>query len=115
MDTQVEEIEVDISTANAAIKLMDSLKSLTKNKDFQDIVDTGYFVTEASRVVLLKADPAMQTPEFQESLDKQLVAIAYLRQYFVVIMQTGRMAERAKEDAENAREEILAEENQSHA
>ena len=105
----LEQIEISDNQAKEMIFKMESLLKLTKNRDFKKVIEEGYFEKEASRAVLLKADPNMQDAEAQKSLDNQIIAIGYLRQYFTTIMQLGRMAEQEVKANESTREEILAE------
>jgi len=108
-ESDLQEVEISIDQANRSINKMRSFQKLTENKHFQEIVEEDYFQTEPSRLVLLKAAPAMQTPEDQEFIDNQMIAIGFLRQYFVSIMQRGRTAESAIESHEQTRDEIMAE------
>jgi len=109
VDQQIEQIELSIEAAKANVEKMEALLRLIDNKDFKDIIDDGYFRDEAARVVILKADPEMQEAKYQDQLDKSIVAIGQLRQYFRSIMQMGRMAERSIRDDEETRQELLAE------
>jgi len=109
IDQQIEQIELSIEAAKANVEKMEALLRLIDNKDFKDIIDDGYFRDEAARVVILKADPEMQEAKYQDQLDKSIVAIGQLRQYFRSIMQMGRMAERSIRDDEETRQELLAE------
>lgn len=110
MQEQIEQIEVSISEARKTVNKMEALLRLLDNKDFLEVIEDGYFKDEASRIVLLKADPEMQEDKYQNQLDNSIIAIGTLRQYFRSIMQLGRMAERSIKDDETTREELLAEE-----
>lgn len=109
IDQQIEEIEVSIQAAKEQVAKMEALLRLTENRDFKAIIDDGYFVQEASRVVILKADPEMQDEKYQKQLNNSITAIGSLRQYFRGIIQLGRMAQRSIADDELTREELLAE------
>ena len=52
----------------------------------------------------------MTDAESQSIILKQIDAIGHLRQYFNVTLQLGRMAEKAKAEDQETREQILAEE-----
>ena len=80
------------------------------SKDFQGLVDTGYFVDEASRLVILRADPAMQSDSLQKTIDDGITAVGHFRQYLNTVMQIGRMAEQGIKEDEETRQELLAEE-----
>jgi len=105
----LEQIELSIGQAKANIEKMEALQRLTANKDFEKIVLEGYFEKEASRLVLLKAEPAVQGADEQSQINKSIDAIGYVRQYFNTIMQFGRMSERALLEDEKTREELLSE------
>jgi hypothetical protein len=109
MNDQIEEVELSIKQAHELIDKANTLKRLINNPDFISIVTEGYFEKEPSRLVLLKADPNMQGDKEQKMLDKSIDAIGYLRQYFVAIMQTGRMAEASLEENKNTLSELFAE------
>ena len=103
------QIELDIDHAREAIDRADALKRLFANKDFKRIIENGYFVDEASRLVLVKADPEMDSPEAQVNIQRSIDAIGPLRVYFRAILQFGDMAQRAIIDDEQTRENILTE------
>lgn len=106
---QIERIEVTIEDLNKTIDMQESFQRLIKNPDFDKVIGKGYFEQESIRLVLTKADPACDTPELQAALLRGIDAIGELRQYFVKINQTGNMAVRTKQEHEEAREELLAE------
>lgn len=106
-ETQLEAVELSIEQAKESIFSKDALDKLTKNDAFKKVILDGYFVDEASRLVLLNAEPSMQGETEQAAIQKSIIAIGYLRQYFHTIMQLGAMAERALADDELTREELL--------
>ena len=103
---QIQEVELSIEQARGAVSTMTALDTLRKNKDFKNLIETQYFEKEASRLVLLRADPNMQDSESQVEINNQITAIGYLRQYFTTIYQLGRMAEKAVHDDEATLEEL---------
>lgn len=109
IEEQIEQIDISMEHAKTNINMMDALNKLTTNKDFKKVILEGYFKDEASRLVLLKADNSMQGEQEQTTIDKSIIAVGYLRQYFSTIMQIGSMAERALKDDEITREELLTE------
>jgi hypothetical protein len=110
--TEIENIEVSIEHANKAVNKMTSVLALTKNKDFVSVVEKGYFEEEASRLVLLKADPSMQKAEDQEAIIKAIDAVGHFRQYLRTLIQLGRMMEKSLAEDIRTRDEMLAEEIQ---
>lgn len=103
------EVEISIESAKSKIEDLAALNRLANNKDFQRIIDTGYFRDKAAELVIGKADPAMQTPEHQASTLRSIDAIGELRQHFLAITNMGNMAQRGLEADEGTRNELLAE------
>jgi hypothetical protein len=109
MDQELAQVEVSIEQAKANIDRASALERLKENRDFKEIILEGYFEKEASRLVLLKADPNMQEPNEQRQVEKMIDSIGYLRQYLNMIYQFGSMADNALEQHQKTREDILAE------
>jgi hypothetical protein len=105
----LEDLEVSINEAKQHISKMQAMQRLISNPDFNQVITEGYFEKEASRLVLLKADPNMQKDSDQNMINKAIDSIGYLRQYFTSVMQFGRMAEKAMKEDEATREELLTE------
>lgn len=108
----IENIEVSIDQATKTVNRMNSIFTLSKNKDFIDVIDKGYFVEEASRLVLLKADPNLQKPEDQASIIRSIDAIGHFRQYLSNCISIGRMMEKSLVDDIHTRDELLMEDSQ---
>jgi len=107
LDEQIEAVELSITQAEMHISNMKSMEQLTKNPAFISIIIEGYFKEEASRLVLLKADPSMQGDEEQVQITKSIDSIGYLRLHFNTIMQFGKMATKALEDHKETHSELL--------
>lgn len=107
---QIETLEISIEQAKEAIKEMQAVYRLTKNPDFKAIVEKGYFENNASRLVLLRADPSMQNDTDQKQILKDIDGIGSFRQYLSTIIHFGRIAEESVKADEITREELLAEE-----
>ena len=108
-DVDLETVEVSMEQAKEAVERFKAMQRLTKNRDFKKIVLEGYFEKEPVRLCILKSDHAMQNEESQAAIIKQIDAIGSVRQYFHMIMQMGRMAEKELESLEEAHAEMLAE------
>ena len=108
-DEQIHELELSMEQAKDVISDMEALIRLSNDSDFKKVIDRGYFVNEASRLVLSKALPSMSTDSMQKEIDNAILAISYLRKHFTGIMSMGRMAEKSLQDAEMTRDEILQE------
>tara|TARA_B110000908_G_C9808427_1_gene251788 strand:- start:111 stop:443 length:333 start_codon:yes stop_codon:yes gene_type:complete len=107
--SEIEQIEISIDEARKEVTKMESLLRLISNKDFTALVDDGYFVEEASRLVMLRADADMQDATSQLSINNRITAVGYFRQYLQSIMQVGRMSEQGIREDEETRQELLAE------
>ncbi len=107
---QLDQIDITIEAAKENIALKKALERLTKNKDFQIVIDTGYLINEAVRYVHLKADYNMLAEDQQAYCIRGIDAIGTLRAYFTKIMQQGTAAIAALDEHENTREALLAEE-----
>jgi hypothetical protein len=105
----IENIEISIEHAQKYVNKMNSVFNLSKNKDFIDVIEKGYFEDEASRLVLLKADPNLQKPDEQASILRSIDAIGHFRQYLGSVINIGRMMEKSLIDDIETRNELLAE------
>ena len=109
MERTIQELDANIKEAKKIADLAASLDRLRSNRDFKKVILDGYFEDEAIRLVHLKSEPQMQSPESQASIIQQLDAIGTLNQYFTVVYQKARLAQKSIEDDEQTREELLAE------
>lgn len=109
IESQVETLEISITQAKKYVDKLNSVMNLLKNKDFNKFIEEGYFKQEASRLVLLKADPAMQKPEDQAAIIRSIDAIGSFRQYISNTIQMGRMMEKSMQEDEVTRDELLME------
>lgn len=106
----VRQLEENIRHAKEIVDLQTSLERLSENRDFKRVITKGYFIDEAVRLVHLKADPAMQTPERQASLISQIDAIGGLLSFFRTVEFNANQALKAVEADEATIEEMAAEE-----
>lgn len=110
MSTEViEAIERSIKQARSTADAGNALERLRNNKDFKKIVLEGYFEQEAVRLVHLKADPSMQSPDSQRSILLQMDAIGSFNQYLTNVLRMASLANKQIESDEAVRDEILAE------
>jgi hypothetical protein len=106
----IDAIERNIEKAKAEVEFGAALERLKANKDFKKVVLEGYFEKEAIRLVHLKADCNMQSPEMQRSIVQQMDAIGSFSEFLNVRLQRAGMATKQIEADEETRDEILAEE-----
>lgn len=92
-ETYIASIENSIETAKEHVAIKDAVERLSRNRDFKKVILEGYFEQEAIRLVHAKADPEFQTPEKQEELHNEMLAIAGVRAYLNRLIQIGRMEE----------------------
>lgn len=104
------EVEISLSNAKYAVENLKCLRRLYANKDFKTLILDGYFVKQASRAVMSKAEPVMQTEDAQNEIVRDIDSIGRLKQYFVAVRGLGELAEKSIIDDSKTREEILAEE-----
>lgn len=109
-EAQVESVELSIKNAKHNIELGEALQKLVKNAAFKKVILEGYFEKEASRVVLLKAEPSMDSDSQQKSLDDSITSIGGLRQYFRTIAAVAKQSEKAMVDYHATLEELRNEE-----
>lgn len=108
-EAQLQQIEISLEDAQANVALAEKLNRLHKNKDFQDVIISGYFKDEASRAVLLKSDPEMCEDREQKQINDIITSIGGLRQYFHKIFRLGQMSEQSMEADKQTRQDLLAE------
>lgn len=105
----LQQIEVDIDKAKQFIANKDALIRLQSNSDFNSLINDGYFVHEASRLVTLKADPEMETEARQKDLDRMILGVAYFKRYLHMVMQMGFQMEKTLKADQETHEELLGE------
>lgn len=109
-EQQIEQLEMTMDQAKQYIERAEALIRLSKDKDFKLIITDGYFLKEASRLVLSKATPDMMEKEvIQKDMDNSIIAIGYLKRHFNSIIAMANVSRKALLDAEETREEILKE------
>lgn len=111
IDQQLAALDRSLKDAQKLVDLGNSLERLRSNRDFRKLILEGYLEQEAVRLVHLKAEPAMQAPEQQASIVRDIDAIGALAQYFTTVGQLASMGQKSLNDGDNARELILGEGN----
>lgn len=109
MQEQLQELDANIKEAKKLVTLGAALERLRNNGDFKKVIMDGYFEREAIRLVHLKSDVSMQTPERQASILAQMDAIGNLNQYFTTVLRTADLAKKNIAADEETRDELLAE------
>lgn len=107
---ELEAVQISIDKAKKAVDLMNALDKLQKNRNFDLLINKGYLEEEALRLVYLKSDFQMSSPEQQDFITKGIEGIGQLRNFLSMVYRQGESAKAALADHENTREQILAEE-----
>ena len=107
--TELQQLESNIKLAQKIVDMGDALERLRNNRDFKKVIGDGYFEQEAIRLVHLMSDSNMQSPETQQSIHKQMIAVGVFREFLETLNVRANMARRAVEADEATRDEILAE------
>ena len=71
--TDLEEVEIQIETANKIRSMRDNCLKLMKNRHFKDIIEEGYFKEEAARLVMAKSAPL--TDDHQRYIDGMIIGV----------------------------------------
>ena len=106
----IQAIEDNIRQARKIVEVGEALERLRNNRDFKKVMLEGYFEQEAIRLVHLKSDQNVQSPDMQKSIIAQIDAIGAVSQYFGTVMHKASIARKAISSDEEARDEILEEE-----
>lgn len=109
-ETELQALERNVKEAKRVLDLGNAFERLCSNKDFRAVIKAAYFEQEAIRLVHLKGAEHVQSPEMQASIIRQMDSIGVLNDFFRKIERDSRLAEVSIKDADEAREEILAEE-----
>ena len=111
METEVQEINIEINEAREWVERAEALERLSDNEDFKLLISEGYFKEEAARIVGLKADPQFifAGKEQMKFLNVLETGVGALQQYFRQIRMQGRAATESLSDMEDTREEIYQE------
>ncbi|AIZ94921.1 hypothetical protein [Pseudomonas phage Pa2] len=109
-----EEQAIQITRKNAEkfVRLRDAMLRLHKNRDFQALILNDFLKDNAARLVLLKADKNMESPEMQARIIREIDAVGALHTYFQLIGVRGDEAEQAIKDCDSELERVREEEDE---
>lgn len=110
--TDLEEVEIQIETANKIRALRDNCAKLMKNRAFKDVIEEGYFKEEAARLVMAKSSSL--NSEQQIIIDGMIIGVGALANYLNMVLRRGAEMDIAMGEHEQTREELLAEELGPH-
>lgn len=106
------EVELQIEDARKMVKRGEALDRLFYNKDFQEVILEQYFREEPIRLVHLKSDPEMGREDRQAYVLGAIDAIGHFRTFLDRLGQEGDRAKTALAEAEETRDEIMAEDDE---
>jgi len=107
LDSQIQEIELSIAEARKLVQKRDQLYKLMKIRDFREIIEQGYFIDEAARLVSISADPNLK--DKRDEIILQIQSISNYRQYLQTIITLGNMAENEIRDNEEVIDDLTQE------
>lgn len=105
---QVQQIERNIRESQKMVDLGDALIRLKSNRDFQKVIQKGYFEDEAVRLVHAKSEVGLQSADSQKSILVQMDSIGNLGQYFATVQYKADMARKAIDYDNESLEELNA-------
>lgn len=112
MRDEIKELEDNISRAKEMVNLGKAVERLRNSPDFKEVILKGYFEREAIRLVHLKADPNMQTPERQASVISQMDSIGALSSHLnTILVMADRAAHAIEADTQTITEILDGEDN----
>lgn len=89
---EIDQLHRNIADNRGFVALQQSLTRLQANRDFQTIISQGYLRDEAVRLVHARSNVALQSPEAQAALLRDIDAIGSLEAFFRKIEQQARQA-----------------------
>ncbi len=104
---EVEELEIEIEVANKIRAMRDNCVTMMDSPAYKDIIEEGYFKEEAARLVMAKSAPLK--PEQMQLIDNMILGVGALQNFLNSIMRRGNDMDRAVQEAEATREDLLQE------
>jgi hypothetical protein len=108
----IEQIEVDIETAEKAQALRDQCVKLLDNEHFKVIIEEEYFQKEAARLTMAKSSDL--NDQQMRNIENMMYGVGSLRNFLSAIMIRGAQMDQSLKQDEETREEMLAEEIENH-
>ena len=87
------------------------MRKLQANPDFVELFEEDYFKEYAGALVVMRADPAMQTPDKQQDLLRNMDGIGFMQKYMQGVIGRGNQAGDQIKAYEDEREYLLKEES----
>lgn len=112
---KIDELRAEKAECAEALETLEALNAFSRTRGFTRFIKKGYFEDNAIRLVMAKADPAMQNHDAQVSITKEIDAIGLLRQHFHSITCSGRSAENKMGMIDESIKELIEESAQEEA
>jgi len=103
------QLELSIQQAISNVKRRDALIQLQASPHWKILIDSTYLESEPVRLVMLKADPAVQTEKLQKAIDDDIAAIGNFYQFLSKIIYLGDASETSIQDDKETLVEIRRE------
>lgn len=81
LNTEIQQVEIDIEDAKKAVELGKSLKRLEANRDFKKLILEGYLVNEAARMARLLGS-SMVPEGVRDHLQRDILGPGALQSFF---------------------------------
>ena len=105
---QIQEIEVSLADARAEVERGRAVDRLWAHPDFKKIFIEGYFRDEAARLAMLSSDPGLR-PEMREAILREMNGVGAVRRFLLSIQRMAQTAAHHVSEAEEALDELRAE------
>lgn len=99
-EERIAELEGEMQDHQPNFDAWQALERLFKNKDFQEVILTGYMQNEAVRLVHFKASAEAAYPDKQFQILRDIDSIGALREYFKKLKNEGEYAQQTIANAE---------------
>jgi len=112
LDQQITEVEISVEHAKEIVAKAEAVIRLSKNKDFQLIVDKGYNTDEAVRLAHLISDPRIDET-IKAAAMNDLQSLGAFKRFLGTIVYMGQMAEQEIASAEGELDYLRSDEGRA--
>lgn len=101
---QLEQLDLEDAEHKKMQIERDNCVKLMHSQPFQDVIEDGYFTTEAARLCMAKSSDLDEVQ--MKNIDNMIMGVGGLANYLNAVMQRGRQADQRLEENGKTREEI---------
>lgn len=112
IEQQISEVEISVEHAKEIVAKADAVIRLSKNKDFQAIVDQGYNIDEAVRLAHLVSDPRIDERTKAAAVN-DLNSLGAFKRYLGTIVYMGQMASQEIKQHDNELDYLRSDEGRA--